>query len=71
MLRLSINQFSDVVGKEFNKQQVLLPRLATNGSGSSGVESDGNTDHATKLSKVKKKWIVGFLLDPTGIDVGS
>jgi len=53
-LRLSIDKFSDVVGKEFDERLVLPPRLATSGSGSPGVKFDGDTDHGTRLSKAKK-----------------
>ena len=53
-LRLSIDKFSDVVGKDFDERLVLPPRLATTGGGSPGVKSDGDADHGTKLSKAKK-----------------
>jgi hypothetical protein len=53
-LRLSIDKFSDVVGKEFDERLVLPPRLTTSGSRSPGVKSDGDADHGTRLSKAKK-----------------
>ena len=53
-LRLSIDKFSDVVGKDFDERLVLRPILSKNDAGSPGVKSDGDTDHGTGLSKVKK-----------------
>ena len=53
-LRLSIDKFSDVVGKEFDERLVIPPRLAANGCGSPGVKYDGDADHGTRLSKARK-----------------
>lgn len=53
-LRLSIDKFSDVVGKELDERLVMPPRLAKEDSGSPGVKPEGDADHGTRLTKAKK-----------------
>ena len=53
-LRLSIDKFSDVVGKEFDERLVRPPRLAKNEGGSLGVRPDRDVEDVTRLSKATR-----------------
>ena len=51
-LRLSIDKFSDVVGKEFDERLMIPPRLAKNGDGSLAEVRD--VEDVTRLSKATR-----------------